>query len=301
MHPFAYRSRFLLNRLAAPREPSPGFSIVVATYNRCRFLDRFLTAVVAATERPFEVIVCDNASADETGAVVAAHRAAGAPIRYVRLERNLGTNAYALGFLKARHAFLVDADDDVLALARGWDHAMEQAFASIPRLGFCALDVVQDRYTNGAKPGPESYREHDRGGTRLLEGPTGGWFACTPRRLHDRLGGFIYRPAKAFQSEDGVYSRRVQDAGYRCGLLKGVYAYHACGPVWNAAFGYHGVWKQKYAADYPQYVGLVDGVSTDNLPDLTVPERALEQAQRSSAGVVHGESGADATPSSPPP
>jgi len=72
-------------------------------------------------------------------------------VRHVRLKRNLGTNAYALGFLQARYSYLVDMDDDILALSKGWDQATIAAFRDFPRLGFLAMNVVQDKYTNGAK------------------------------------------------------------------------------------------------------------------------------------------------------
>jgi len=275
MHPLRYRFAFLKRRLTGPRDAPFGFSIVVATYNRCRFLRQNLQGILNATQSPFELIVWDNASADETPEVVRALIAAGAPVRYLRCPRNIGTNAYAPAFLAARYSYLVEANDDVLAVPRGWDRKFDLAFRSIPQLGFCALDVVQDRYTNGAKPGPESYSEETYAGLTLLNGPTGGWFAGTTRSIYDRVGGFIYRPSKAFQAEDADYARKVRSAGYRAGILKGVRVYHATGEKWNAAFGYHELWKEKYAADYPEFVDRVDRVAAEDLPDLTVAGRSM--------------------------
>ncbi len=34
-------------------------------------------------------------------------------VRHIRLKRNIGTNAYALGFLQAHYKYLVCMDDDV--------------------------------------------------------------------------------------------------------------------------------------------------------------------------------------------
>ena len=275
MHPLSYRLAFFRKRLAGPKDVPFGFSIVVATYNRSRFLRQNLRSLLSATELPFELIVWDNNSSDGTADVVREFVAAGAPIRYLRCERNIGTNGYARAFLSARYGYLVEADDDVLAVPRGWDREMDRAFRTIPRLGYCALDVVQDRYTNGAKPLPAAYQEETHDGVTLLIGPTGGWFAGTTRRIYDRVVGFIYRPSKPFQREDGYYCDRMHGAGYRVRILKGVRVYHACGEKWNAAFGYHRVWKEKYARDHPALVDRIDRVTPEDLPDLTVPERAI--------------------------
>jgi len=43
----------------------------------------------------------------------------------------LGTNAYALGFLQAKYKYLVDMDDDILALSKGWDQATIDAQAMV--------------------------------------------------------------------------------------------------------------------------------------------------------------------------
>lgn len=273
-----YYTCFLKNCFKAPRKILPGFSLVVVTYNRSRFLEKCIDAILAATEMPFELIVWDNNSTDNTQDVVKKFIAAKAPIINIQAGRNIGTNGYAAAFLTAKHQYLVEVDDDILAVPKGWDRLMDQAFRTIPRLGYCALDVIQDRYTNGAKPQAHQYRDSNYKGIHLLEGPTGGWFAATTRQIYNRVGGFLYLPPKPFRLEDANYLWKMKIAGYRQGLLKEVYAYHACGEKWNAAFGYHKTWKEKYALDHPELVQLVDGVRAGDMPDMEVPERALKTA-----------------------
>jgi len=280
MNQFNYYFNFFKKSLTGSKKYPFGFSIAVVTYNRCRFLQKNIQSILSATELPFELIVWDNNSTDDTPAVVREFIAAGAPVTYLRCRRNIGTNGYARAFLTARFSYLVEADDDVLAVSKGWDREMDRAFKTIPRLGYCALDVVQDRFTNGAKPRAHAYQENVYGGIKLLEGPTGGWFAGTTRRIYNRVGGFIYRPSKPFRAEDGNYCRKMRIAGYRYGILKGAYVYHACGQKWNAAFGYNKVWKEKYSLDHPSFIDLVDNVSPEDLPDMAVPENAMQDALR---------------------
>ena len=46
------------------------FSVIIPTYNRANDLKRCLTSLVSQTYKNFEVIVCDNASTDNTREVI---------------------------------------------------------------------------------------------------------------------------------------------------------------------------------------------------------------------------------------
>jgi hypothetical protein len=68
------------------------FSVAMCTYNGARFVGEQLESIAAQTHTPFELVVCDDRSADETARIVASF-AASAPF-HVRLhvnERNLGS------------------------------------------------------------------------------------------------------------------------------------------------------------------------------------------------------------------
>jgi glycosyltransferase involved in cell wall biosynthesis len=91
------------------------FSIIIATYNRARILEGTLASIATLTPgAPWEVIVVDNNSPDDTRAVVE-HAAARfpVPLRYA-FEREQGRSA-ALnhGFQVASGRVLVTTDDDV--------------------------------------------------------------------------------------------------------------------------------------------------------------------------------------------
>src|SRR5262249_35865883 len=94
----------------------PLVSVLVPTFNRSGMLTQALESAVRQTHRTLEIVVADNASSDDTAAVVERMAAADARIRYVRHPVNLGY----LGNIQ----FLLDAaageyvkflmDDDVL-------------------------------------------------------------------------------------------------------------------------------------------------------------------------------------------
>ncbi len=258
-----------------------GFTLVVATRNRKEFLACAVDAVVSNTELPFELFIMDNASEDGTDEMCQGlqKRHAGR-VRHFRLDRNFGTNAYALGFLQARFKYLVDMDDDILALSRGWDRAAVDAFERFPRLGFLAMNVVQDAYTTGAKKQPGSYTEKTNGNSTLQIGPTGGWFSVTTRAHYNEVGGFIFKPYKPFPPEDGKYIRRLSKHDYFAAILKHKFVYHASGAYWNGAYGYTKIWDEKYRRDHKDHLKLIKEVRIGEVPTAEYARRMVLEAER---------------------
>jgi glycosyltransferase involved in cell wall biosynthesis len=244
-----------------------GFSLVLPTRNRKEFLSCAVSAVLTNTQLPFELIIMDNASNDGTAQMcqVLEKKHPGV-VRHVRLKRNFGTNAYALGFLQAKYKYLVDMDDDVLALSKGWDQSTIDAFRRFPRLGFLAMNVVQDKYTNGGKHDISKYTESSVSDTTLQIGPTGGWFAVTTRQIYNHVGGFVFRPYKPFPAEDGKYIRKLSKRDYFAAILKKAFVYHACGPYWNGAYGYGQIWEEKYRRHHKHFLPLIHDVQIYEVP-----------------------------------
>jgi glycosyltransferase involved in cell wall biosynthesis len=110
---------------------TPAVSVCVPTYNYARYLGRAIDSVLAQEHRDFELIVVDNASEDETPAVIARY---GDRIRAHRNERNLGlfgNFARCLELAGGEHVKFLAADDwlhpaylgDALALMRRYPSA----------------------------------------------------------------------------------------------------------------------------------------------------------------------------------
>jgi glycosyltransferase involved in cell wall biosynthesis len=277
-----YAIRFARHRAwASGRSFEEGFSLVLATRNRREFLSCAVATVVSSTQLPFELIIMDNASDDGTGEMCRTLQARHPGlVRYIKLKRNIGTNAYALGFLQARYKYLVDMDDDILALSKGWDRASIDAFHRFPRLGLLAMNVVQDKYTDGGKHHIAEYSESTVADTTLQIGPTGGWFAVTTRPIYNEVGGFVFRPYKPFPAEDGKYIRKLSKKGYFAGILKNLFVYHASGPYWNGAYGYNKVWYEKYRRHHKHLLPLIQNVQIDEVPSPQYAKTMVIKAER---------------------
>jgi hypothetical protein len=91
-------------------------SILVPTYNRAVYLKVCLDSLLATTV-PCEIIVADNASTDDTAAVMATYT--DPRIRYFRHETNLGPFAnYNFLLQAAKHEYFCLFGDDDVALPR---------------------------------------------------------------------------------------------------------------------------------------------------------------------------------------
>lgn len=100
---------------------TPTLSLCLATYNRARYLDRYLTHHLIALDAAgidYELVVSDNCSTDETPEILARYAAANPRLRVSRQPRNVGAYPNILTTLhQARGEFVVSIADDDLMLA----------------------------------------------------------------------------------------------------------------------------------------------------------------------------------------
>ncbi|MBV8117471.1 MAG: glycosyltransferase [Candidatus Eremiobacteraeota bacterium] len=94
---------------------TPAISVVIATKDRAPFLERALGSLeLQASAPPFEVVVADNGSSDDTHAVVQRARArASFPVEYLYEERPNRARARNRAIAVARGSVIVFCDDDV--------------------------------------------------------------------------------------------------------------------------------------------------------------------------------------------
>src|SRR5687768_8316212 len=98
-------------------------SVIIATRDRAPLLDSTLDALSKQEWPgcPFEIVVADNASADETpGIVAAAAKRCDAPIVYLREARPGKSHALNTAVARARGDLLVFTDDDMLPCSADW-------------------------------------------------------------------------------------------------------------------------------------------------------------------------------------
>jgi abequosyltransferase len=100
---------------------SPLLSITIPTYNRAPFLAELLTCLHPQLCRPSiavqaELIISDNASTDDTPAIVAAFKQRGLSLRYLRNPENLGSDSNFLQCIDlalGKYVWVL-GDDDLL-------------------------------------------------------------------------------------------------------------------------------------------------------------------------------------------
>jgi len=105
-----------------PGSPTtPTLSLCLATYNRARYLDRYLTHHLEALDAAgidYELVVSDNCSTDETPEILARYASAHPRMRVSRQRRNVGAYPNILTTLhQARGEFVVSIADDDLMIA----------------------------------------------------------------------------------------------------------------------------------------------------------------------------------------
>jgi glycosyltransferase involved in cell wall biosynthesis len=92
----------------------PTISVLLANYNHARFIATALKALAAQTLPPDEVLVIDDASTDDSVAVIDGFRVSLPQLRLLRNDRNLGVNATtnrALAEARGSHVICTGADD----------------------------------------------------------------------------------------------------------------------------------------------------------------------------------------------
>lgn len=97
---------------------APILSLCLATYNRARYLDRYLTHHLGALEASgidYELVVSDNASNDETPQILARYAAEYPRMRVSRRPRNLGAYPNILTTMRQAlgEVVVAIADDDL--------------------------------------------------------------------------------------------------------------------------------------------------------------------------------------------
>ena len=206
---------------AVPCAATPVASVVVPVYNHFGHTLTCLRALAACGDAtPFETIVVDDASTDETAARIAEI----AGVRYLRNERNLGfIGACNAGAAIARGSHLVFLNNDT-AVQPGWLDALIGSFSTHPRAGLVGAKLV---YPDGRlqEAGGIVFRDGSGWNCGRFEDPRApawnhvrevdycsGAAIALPRVLFERLGGFDAHYAPAYY-EDTDLAMKVRAQG----------------------------------------------------------------------------------------
>lgn len=214
---------------------APALSVVIPTFNRAAVLDRNLRHLEAQDldRRHFEVIVCDDASTDDTAEVGRRWESSGRlPMRFVAAAKGFAGAARNRGVELAQSDRVLFLGDDILADP----NLLSAHVAGAQRLGAEAVLVGHVRYdptaglTRFMRFLEDEGVHHDFPRLRELEnGPLPGryLYACNaslPRRAHEAIGGYDESIKRAW--EDTEYGIRLERAGFELRYLPDASAAH---------------------------------------------------------------------------
>lgn len=159
------------------KERIPGLAVLMPNYNHARFLPAALEAILAQSRQPDEIIVIDDASTDDSLAVLEGYVARHPALRIVRNERNLGVTLNLnrlITLCRHTHGAFLAADDIVLPGLFEDSMALLEAH---PQAGLCSgliRELTPDGRDNGVVVTPmiadePSYIPPDRAARFLVE------------------------------------------------------------------------------------------------------------------------------------
>ena len=200
----------------------PQLSIVVATRDRSARLERLLNSLAhqTAPASALEVIVVDDASSDETAALLTSStQTVGLGLRAIAVASRPGIAALRnIGWRAARATHVAFIDDDCEA-TEGWAAAILAAIGDEPETCFQGRTTPSPSELVGTGPLTRS---------KLIEA-AGPWYqTCNivyPRELLERLGGFDARYRVA--GEDTDLGWRAREAGAAIAYPPAALVHHA--------------------------------------------------------------------------
>ena len=131
-------------------------TIALTVYNKAPWLDRTFHALMNQTYKNIEILVIDNASTDDSPAIIKKYAEQDSRIRVIRIEKNIGpSNGFATGYRNATGYYVgsIDADDIIeLNYVEALYHAIDDEQAD---MAMCINDRVWDDGYSDHKPWPE--------------------------------------------------------------------------------------------------------------------------------------------------
>ncbi|HQZ99171.1 MAG TPA: glycosyltransferase family 2 protein [Thermoflexales bacterium] len=208
-------------------------SVIIPNWNGAKHLPVCLAALRRQTAPPLEVIIVDNASADESRELVARDYP---EVKWLQLPQNVRfAGACNAGIRASSGEFVALLNNDTEADER-WLENIAKTFAEHPSAGFAAtklrlfdqrdkLHSAGDFYSRRGVPGNRGVWQVDDGrfDAEYVFGACGAG-SVYRREMLDKIG--LLDEEFEFSCEDVDISWRAQLAGYRCAFAKDAIVYH---------------------------------------------------------------------------
>lgn len=219
---------------------SPKVSIVTICWNRKADICESLRRIREIDYPNLEVIVVDNASTDGTPEMIEAEFP---EVKLIKMFKNIGIEAYNIGFKNAKGEYIVILDDDSFP-AKDAVTKMVAKFSSDAQLGVVAFDVrnfynydeVKKREAHAADATQQETAAVAENYLMAFNGAGAG----VRRDLFERVGFYPEEFFLYWNEQDTAF--RILNQGYKVQFFSDVVAYHKYSPKnrssWRAPFYY---------------------------------------------------------------
>lgn len=218
-------------------------SFVMLTWNRKRFVELMFSSFYKNISKEFvyEFLIIDNGSIDSSVELLKNYMENDPSIKVWFNKKNKGLEEYKKLFSKCKGEYIILIDDDVIEFPFHFDKIMVDYISSSKIFGILALDVIQNEYTNGAKPGKESYKDIVIKDKTVSIGPAGGWCAIFKRKNYQKIKPLFHLVGKLNmkKGEDSVLNFFFRVVlRLKNGIIKDVKCLHANGPYYSKQYGF---------------------------------------------------------------
>lgn len=193
-------------------------SVIVPTYNRAALLMQCHASIVAQAHRPLEMIIADDASTDDTEAVVAAlPKADGVCVRYLKLAQNGGVSkARNTAIRAAGGEFIALLDSDDVWLPHHLDRLLSALKAAGADIAFSKAEIrtSPDAGPSGREHGLNDYEQRHFASCLYFYNPVLPSATVARRDLFERIGFFDETP-DIQHAEDWDFVLRAASAGLK--------------------------------------------------------------------------------------
>lgn len=202
----------------------PLVSIVTLCWNRKEDILESLKGIAKIDYEPMEVIVVDNASTDGTCEAIAEQFP---EVKVIKMFKNIGIEAYNIGFKNAKGEYIVILDDDSFPHPKAVSRMVEK-FERDAKLGVVAFDVRNFyKYDAVANISEDSAADTEATAKEYYMGFNGAG-AGIRKDLFEKIG---YYPEEFFlywNEADTAF--RVWNSGYKVVFFSDIISYHKYSP-----------------------------------------------------------------------